>query len=925
MKHIMFFYKLALALIVLLAALALFSSAQPVLAAGTATFDFTSSPNPSGYHAFLTFTLTATGDQALPPFGYVAFYDGDTVIPYCELVELNHRGGNPNPGIPAVCTTMTLGSGTHTIRAVFGSIWPDGYEDATLTLQQIVNEPIELTITPDKLPDAAWGTHYLQPLNASPGDGTYDWTWTGNPPAGIHLWGIDGKLDGSPVEVGEFRFTVSVDDHAGGLGTKDYTLTVTKAAPQITVHEFSIREGDKAYLDSEVRHPAPYSDIAQPGGRVAFSVDDVQVPGCSGESAVQIDMWQYAGCQSDVTTGLSAGDHTIKAEYVPDADSSLHYASATGTATVHVLPIISGLVFNDLDKDGSKDGNEPALQYAQVNLDRSCDGTVDRVFYTYDDATFSFRDESPGLTYCLTAQYGRSWSQTTIIEPFTLDVSKSFEIGMHEMTISPEEPLQGEVGVAFNQVITVSGGKAPYAFTIDPDCVMPPGVTYAVDGNGGTLTLSGTPTMGGFFPIDFEVKDAGGSVAEYWNQISIPANGSFTFTSSPNPSESGQAVTFTLTATGEAYFGGSETVPPVGFVDFYDTDTVIAGCEQILLNYDPNAEPPMRDHPAVCTTSALADGTHTIKATFTHYTPFRNATVTLEQHVGATDTTPPVITSKLAGTLGPNGWYTSDVNLIWTVSDPESNIISTKGCEAVTVNADQKENTYTCSATSAGGTSSANVMIKRDTIPPQTTVTGVTEGSQYVLGNVPQAGCSSTDQVSGVMTEATLALTGGGAQGVGNITATCSGALDAAGNAASPAIVHYTVTAPPASADLKLSMVANKDRIMAGNSLVYTLKLKNLGPMAANSVTLVDTLDSNITFVSLAAPKGWTCTHDAGIVRCTKARWASGNAANIVVNVKLKRGTGAWMIVVNTAEVSSATDDPNMANNSAKLQTKVAK
>ena len=35
------------------------------------------------------------------------------------------------------------------------------------------------------------------------------------------------------------------------------------------------------------------------------------------------------------------------------------------------------------------------------------------------------------------------------------------------------------------------------------------------------------------------------------------------------------------------------------------------------------------------------------------------------------DTTPPVITSAISGTLGLNDWYTSDVTVEWTVTDPE--------------------------------------------------------------------------------------------------------------------------------------------------------------------------------------------------------------------------------------------------------------
>jgi hypothetical protein len=81
-----------------------------------------------------------------------------------------------------------------------------------------------------------------------------------------------------------------------------------------------------------------------------------------------------------------------------------------------------------------------------------------------------------------------------------------------------------------------------------------------------------------------------------------------------------------------------------------------------------------------------------------------------------------------------------------------------------------------------------------DTIPPVVTVTGVTEGSTYTLGAVPQAGCSTTDEGSGVAVEASLSLSGGNTLGVGSFTATCSGALDNAGNPGNTAVVHYNVT-----------------------------------------------------------------------------------------------------------------------------------
>jgi hypothetical protein len=83
------------------------------------------------------------------------------------------------------------------------------------------------------------------------------------------------------------------------------------------------------------------------------------------------------------------------------------------------------------------------------------------------------------------------------------------------------------------------------------------------------------------------------------------------------------------------------------------------------------------------------------------------------------DTTPPVITPTITGNLGNNDWYTSNVTLTWSVVDSESAITSQTGCDAVNITADQAATNYTCTATSAGGTSSETVTIKRDATAPE--------------------------------------------------------------------------------------------------------------------------------------------------------------------------------------------------------------
>lgn len=236
------------------------------------------------------------------------------------------------------------------------------------------------------------------------------------------------------------------------------------------------------------------------------------------------------------------------------------------------------------------------------------------------------------------------------------------------------------------------------------------------------------------------------------------------------------------------------------------------------------------------------------------------------------DTTAPEITPAVTPSTsdGLNGWYKSSVTVRWNVLDDESTISSSSGCASTTIETDTSGTTLTCTATSAGGTNSKSVTIKRDATAPvlepgdvnnttwrnsslsqefaasdatsglandqdesftltasaQSTnadtpttvsktvtdkagnsttrtlsalidltkptvgVTGVSNGETYTLGSVPAAGCSTTDALSGVKTDATLSTSAGS---VGSITATCSGAEDVAGNTNSASVTYNVI------------------------------------------------------------------------------------------------------------------------------------
>jgi hypothetical protein len=108
----------------------------------------------------------------------------------------------------------------------------------------------------------------------------------------------------------------------------------------------------------------------------------------------------------------------------------------------------------------------------------------------------------------------------------------------------------------------------------------------------------------------------------------------------------------------------------------------------------------------------------------------------------------PTITPTIQGTLGLDGWYTSDVDLTWTVSDNMATITSQTGCDPVTIAQDQAETTYTCSATNAGGTNTVAVSIKRDATPP--TLNPVVTPNPVLLNGNAIANPYAEDVLSGI-------------------------------------------------------------------------------------------------------------------------------------------------------------------------------
>jgi hypothetical protein len=200
------------------------------------------------------------------------------------------------------------------------------------------------------------------------------------------------------------------------------------------------------------------------------------------------------------------------------------------------------------------------------------------------------------------------------------------------------------------------------------------------------------------------------------------------------------------------------------------------------------------DKPVVFSSSTAGDYDITVSVSDGGTGTYNTSPAKFTLHVNPTpppsDTTPPVITPTVVGTLGDNGWYVSDVTVSWLVEDGESDISSQSGCDPTTINSDTAGQTLTCTATSAGGQSSDSVTIKRDATDPTISGSKSPAATSFGWNNGPvTVSYTCGDNLSGAAScgpDQTLSNEGAGQSSTGTAT-------DNAGNTASTTVSNINI------------------------------------------------------------------------------------------------------------------------------------
>jgi hypothetical protein len=184
--------------------------------------------------------------------------------------------------------------------------------------------------------------------------------------------------------------------------------------------------------------------------------------------------------------------------------------------------------------------------------------------------------------------------------------------------------------------------------------------------------------------------------------------------------------------------------------------------------------------------------------------PTAKTTITGEYElVVPSDTTPPVISYALTPLSpdGSNGWYVSDVTLVWTVTENESpgSLVKT-GCVDQNITADQAATEYSCSATSDGGTAGpVTVTIKRDaTAPTDVSVSADRDpDSNSYYNHAFTATWSGSDATSGIASCTQTAYSSPDTSS-GSLSGTCT---DMAGNTSGSVNFTFMYDATPPTLD----------------------------------------------------------------------------------------------------------------------------
>ena len=431
------------------------------------------------------------------------------------------------------------------INMRFGAIAIFLFCSASLSIFGQAGPPTPVTVTTTSLPFGAVNADYSGTLTATGGSGGYVWSITsGELPPEINLDPM-GSLFGSPAAGGSYTFTVTATDSSDPMnfGSKTLTINVLQIGNDFFLPDAFVGFSYREQFFTTSGPPGTYTwaiDIPPPGLNLDPNTGLLSgTPTSEGfyELGVSVTVGSLTATQMffiDVFIPLSVDSPavlppaTVGAGYSFGLTASGGFPPYTFTLTGSLPP---GLT---MTPDGSISGFPTAAGSYSFSV-------------SVEDAPPSDTSRG-GKARVLQARSHKPRESAPNNQGFktlTINVAPA-------LVITTSSPLpDGNLGKAYSQTITATGGTPPYDFFTSN--ALPPGLT--LDTNG---TLSGTPTAKGTSNFLVYVSDSNNATTSRGYQLTI---GNAAPTLSVTPS----AFTFT------AMFGGD--APPTQELDILSSQS----------------------------------------------------------------------------------------------------------------------------------------------------------------------------------------------------------------------------------------------------------------------------------------------------------------------------------------------------------------
>jgi hypothetical protein len=402
-------------------------------------------------------------------------------------------GGTLPPGLTfsngAITGTPTA-AGTYTISTKV--VDANGNSDTSTCTIVVVGSPINLDCGPCSAGKAYLGQVYSATMAVSGGKAPYTFSITsGSLPPGLKLAASTGVISGTPTTAGTYTFTAKVVDAGGNSASDDCTIVVVGAPP------VNLDCGACGSGSTNGKVGTAYSaTLSVSGGKSPFKFSI-----SSGSLPPGLTLSASGGAITGTPT--SAGTYTFTA-MVTDANGSKDTATCTITITGSSINLGCGACGSGKATVGvsysstlTVTGGTPGYTFSI-----SSGSLPPGLKLTASSGLISGKPTTAG-TYTFTSKVvdsrGNTDTQscTIVVTGTSINLNCATSCGTSSYT---------SVGASYSAALTVTGGSAPFTYSIVSGS-LPAGLKLAAS----TGVISGTPTTAGTYTFTSKVVDSKGN------------------------------------------------------------------------------------------------------------------------------------------------------------------------------------------------------------------------------------------------------------------------------------------------------------------------------------------------------------------------------------------------------------------------------